>query len=228
VGKRILFRKIGTAFTFFFTSLKKNLLTIFIILLILFLSPFIVRILFSLSYKDRVFDNVESTPEIGVGLVLGAGLDGEDDPSPILEDRVLSAVDLYRAGKIKKIIMSGDNRTLNYDEPSAMIALALENGVPEEDLQPDYAGRRTYDSCFRAREIFSLTKVIVITQKFHLDRAMYICGTLGIETYGFAADRNVYENSFYNYVRDTYAFALAIWDVNFRKPAVVLGDKIEI
>ena len=228
MGKRMIFRQIGSAVSQFFKNLKRNLFFLFIIAIIILLVPFGIRLLFSNSFKGQVFESVDETREVRVALVFGAGLEAKDDPGKILEDRVLSAVDLYKAGKIKKIIMSGDNRTLDYDEPSAMIDLAVQNGVSIEDLQPDYAGRRTYDSCYRARDIFSLTEVIVVTQKFHLDRAMYICSSLGIETYGFVADRQEYENAFYNYVRDTYAFILAVWDVNLRKPPVVLGEKIEI
>ncbi|HEC64103.1 MAG TPA: hypothetical protein ENI23_02275 [bacterium] len=225
--QRIL-RKIGSFFSYLVRYWKKNLAIIIIFVVILLATPFPIRALISRSFDERVFSNMGEVPNIKVALVLGAGLEDKDDASDILEDRVLTAVEMYKLGKVDKIIMSGDNRTITHDEPSTMIALAKENGVPEEDLQPDYAGRRTYDSCFRARNIFTLSELVVITQEFHIDRAVYICSSLGITTYGVVADRRDYEGEFYLKIRDTYAFMLAIWDVNVRKPEVVLGDKIEI
>ncbi len=207
---------------------KRNLIILCIFILLILLTPFLLQSLFTQSYKDKIFTSVNDAPKVHVALVLGAGLNGEAEPSDILEDRVMTAVDLYKAGKVEKIIMSGDNRTADYDEPSAMIDYAVKNGVKVEDLQPDYAGRRTYDSCLRAREIFSLSQIIVITQSFHMSRAMYVCNSIGIDTYGVTADRRKYLDELGFEIRDTYAFMLAVWDVNIRKPEVVLGDKIEI
>lgn len=228
MGAKRLFRKAGNIFFETGDFLKRNILFFLLVIILILLSPFAIRLLVANSLNDRVFYSVADIPYERAALVLGAGLDVKGDPGPILEDRVLTAVELYKAGKVEKIIMSGDNRTLDYDEPSAMISLAIENGVSAEDLQPDYAGRRTYDSCYRARNIFSLTELTIVTQKFHLDRALYTCGALGIKTYGMAADKRDYLDQEYAYVRDTYAFLLAIWDVNFRKPDVVLGEKIDI
>ncbi|MBN1915856.1 YdcF family protein [Candidatus Dojkabacteria bacterium] len=228
MGTKRSIRKIGNVFYSAGNFFRENIIFLLISILLILLSPFAIRVLVASSLSDRVFYEVSDIPSQRVALVLGAGLQDKGKPSPVLEDRVLTAVELYKAGKVEKIIMSGDNRTLDYDEPSAMISLAIQNGVKAEDLQPDYAGRRTYDSCYRARNIFSLSEVIVVTQKFHLDRAMYTCGALGIKTYGMTADKREYLDQEYVYVRDTYAFLLAIWDVNFRRPEVVLGDKIEI
>ena len=93
------------------------------------------------------------------------------------------------AGKVEKLLLSGDNRTLDYNEPGAMRAYAISLGVPAEDIVLDYAGRRTYDTCFRAKAIFGVDQVLLVTQMFHLPRALYTCRALGIEAEGIPADQ---------------------------------------
>jgi vancomycin permeability regulator SanA len=104
-------------------------------------------------------------------------------PSDILKDRLDTAYDAYKAGKIKKIIVSGDNRKVDYNEPDNMKKYLISLGVNPKDIQPDYAGFDTYSSLYRAREIFQVKKVILFTQDFHLKRALYIGKRLGIKTY---------------------------------------------
>jgi len=113
-------------------------------------------------------------------------------PTPALADRVWTAAALYKAGKVRKLLMSGDNRFINYNEPETMRQYALAQGVPDEDIVLDYAGRRTYDTCYRAEHIFGVQDAILVTQWFHLDRALYTCGKLGIDAVGVAADRRDY------------------------------------
>jgi SanA protein len=141
----------------------------------------------------------------------------------VLRDRVATAVDLYNAGKIDKILMSGDNRYINYNEPGAMQAYAIQLGMPEEDIVLDYAGRRTYDTCVRAKEIFQLKSAILVTQKFHLPRAMYICNTLEFEVIGVSADLRSYRDSNYWKIREIIASLVAFIQVHITKPEPVLG-----
>ena len=115
------------------------------------------------------------SPAAPAAIVFGAGLWRDGSPSPVLQDRVATAADLYFSGKVKKILMSGDNRFIYYNEPGAMKKFALSLGVPEEDIVLDYAGRRTYDTCYRARAIFGLKEAILVTQSFHLPRALILC-----------------------------------------------------
>ncbi|MBN1331427.1 YdcF family protein [Candidatus Dojkabacteria bacterium] len=209
-------------------SWKKILLAFFIIFLAIIFSIFLVNFWIAQTYSAYKHSEIEEVENTKVALVLGAGLWG-DEPGPILEDRVLSAVDLYKAGKVEKLIMSGDNRTMDYDEPTAMVELAKAEGVPEAAIQPDYAGRRTYDSCLRAKEIFNVESAVIITQDFHLNRAMYICNSLGIEVQGFKADRRDYNNESWYEIRDNLATIKAIWEINVDPPGnVVKGDVIEL
>ena len=131
-------------------------------------------------------------PERHVALVLGAGLNPEGKPSAFLYDRVATAADLYKTGKVKKLLMSGDNGEVDYNEVEAMRVAAVGLGVPDADIVLDYAGFNTWDSCFRARDVFGQTDIMVVTQKFHLSRAIYACRHLGVRAIGVVADRQPY------------------------------------
>jgi SanA protein len=176
----------------------------------------------------RIYANAGDARPAPVALVLGAGLWRDGSPTPALYDRVATAVDLYKSGKVKKLLMSGDNRFVNYNEPAAMKTLAERLGVPAEDIVLDYAGRRTYDSCYRARAIFGVQQAIVVSQRFHLDRALFLCDALGVQATGVVADRREYATYRWWEMREVLATAAAWWDVNIRRPVPVLGDKLPI
>lgn len=201
-----------------------SLLTVFLIALL----PFPVFLISKNNLRNDIFRKVEEIPEKRVAIVFGAAIWAPGSPSDVLRDRILTSVQLYKEGKVEKIIMSGDNRTIYYDEPSTMVNYAIENGVPEEVLQPDYAGRRTYDTCYRAKNVFNVTEAILVTQEFHLTRAIYTCNSIGVKSIGIVADQMAYENIAQMQLRDIYAMTLAIFDVHIRKPKVVLGEEIEI
>ena len=145
-----------------------------------------------------------------------------------LADRVWTAAELYKAGKVEKLLMSGDNRYIEYNEPEAMRQYALAQGVPDEDIVLDYAGRRTYDTCYRAEYIFEVEEAILVTQWFHLDRALYTCDKLGIDAVGVAADRRDYQSARYWWMREVAAVTRAWLDLNLLHPMPVLGDKLPI
>ncbi|NPA06280.1 MAG: hypothetical protein GXO54_02630 [Chloroflexi bacterium] len=172
---------------------------------------------------------LEDAPSRPVAVVFGAAVYPDGRPSPVLEDRVRTAVALYHAGKVDKILMSGDNRTVHYNEPAAMIALARALGVPADALAPDYAGRRTYDTCWRARHIFGLREVILVTQQFHLPRAIYLCRSLGLDPIGVPADRRAYRGAWwFGGAREFVARLRAWWDVHVWAPPVVGGEPIPL
>ncbi len=179
---------------------------------------------------SRIYDQVQTVPPAGVALVLGAGLWADGSPTPVLYDRVATAAELYHAGIVKKLLMSGDNRFEWYNEPEEMRQLAIRLGVPDKDVVLDYAGRRTYDSCYRAKAIFGVEQVVVVTQRFHLDRALYLCDALGIQAVGVVADRRVYSTPARQWwdVREAAALAGAWLDINILHPQPVLGEKLPI
>jgi len=175
--------------------------------------------------RPYIAPSLEDLPSRPVALVLGAGLWRDGSPTPVLQDRVAAAVDLYLAGKVRKLLLSGDNRFVYYNEPEAMRQVALSLGVPDEDLVLDYAGRRTYDSCYRARAIFGVSQVVVVTQRFHLARAVYTCRALGLDAVGYPADRRVYRRGPYLYwnLREVLATFRALVDLHGLHPLPVLG-----
>jgi SanA protein len=166
-------------------------------------------------------------PTRPVAIVFGAGLWRNGTATPVLQDRVQTAANLYFAGKVKKLLMSGDNRFVDYNEPAVMRQLALSLGVPDGAIVLDYAGRRTYDTCYRAKAIFGVNEAILVTQAFHLPRAIYLCNHLGVDSVGVDADLRIYPKSSLLYwnARELLATVAALWDFNIGHPVPVLGDK---
>ena len=167
----------------------------------------------------------EDVPPTRAAIVFGAGLTASGAPTAVLKDRVTTAVDLYQAGKVEKILMSGDNSYIHYNEPGAMKSYALELGMPEEDIVLDYAGRRTYDTCYRAGEIFQLDQAILVTQKFHLSRALYTCNALGVESVGVESDLRPYRDQEFWKIREIAASLVAFIQVHLTRPEPILGDQ---
>ena len=172
-------------------------------------------------------NTVKETPLRKVAIVFGAGLQKDGSPSSVLKDRVETAVSLLKSNKVEKILFSGDNRFENYSEPESMRSYALTLGVPDSAIVLDYAGRRTYDTCYRAKYIFGITDAVLVTQKFHLPRALFICTQLEMNVTGTIADIRIYPNKSMNYwnLREIIATTAAIWDVFIKKPITVLGKK---
>jgi SanA protein len=177
--------------------------------------------------RSRVFA-LDQAPPRSVAIVFGAGYWPGYGLSDILEDRVVTAAGLYHQGKVRKLLLTGDNRTLDYNEPGAMRARALELGVPDADIVLDYAGRRTYDSCYRARHIFAVEDAILVTQAYHLDRALFTARGLGVDAVGVAADRRDYQHIKHYWWRELAATAVAWWQVEITRPEPVLGDRLPI
>ena len=170
--------------------------------------------------------SVQEAPERAVAIVFGAGLQRDGTPTAVLRDRVAAAAELYFSGKVKKILMSGDNRFVEYNEPGAMAAYAISLGVPEADIVLDYAGRRTYDTCYRARHIFGIEEALLVTQRFHLPRALYLCNSLGVQAMGVDADLHTYRrrSQLIWHLRETPATLVALWETHISHPVPVLGD----
>ncbi len=164
--------------------------------------------------------SVASAPPAATALVFGAGLWRNGEPTPVLIDRVTTAVELYQAGKVQTLLMSGGKFSELYDEPGAMRKLALAQGVPDHAILLDYAGNRSYDTCYRARHVFGVTQAIAVTQAFHLPRALFLCQALGLSAYGAPADRRIYaprSATFWD-LREYPASLTAMWDVWIRRP----------
>ncbi len=201
--------------------LRRLLLVLIAFGLLVLLGPRLVTTFFSWS---RTY-NVATVSPVPVAIVFGAGLTRSGQPTAILADRVETAAQLYFAGKVQKLLMSGDNRTMNYNEPEAMRQYAMALGVPSVDIVLDYAGRRTYDTCYRARAIFGLDSALLVTQPFHMPRALFLCNLLGIKAYGVEANNHRFwpPLMFIWNVREQLATVGAFMDVFVSRPVPVLG-----
>jgi SanA protein len=209
-----------------FRRIAKMILNILIVLVILGLVILsLSRLITGLYARPKTYTAAD-VPTRRVAIVFGAGLWRNGTATPVLKDRVQTAANLYFAGKVEKLLMSGDNRFLDYNEPAVMREVALSLGIPESVIILDYAGRRTYDTCYRAKAIFGVTEAILVTQAFHLPRAIYECNRLGITSVGVEADLRVYGRSSVLYwnARELIATVAAMWDVNISHPVPVLGN----
>ncbi len=162
-----------------------------VLISLLVLSPFGFTIglrVYSAAAAHSQIYTLDSVPERPVAVIFGAWVTPAGKPSAMLVDRVKMGAQLYQAGKVKALLLTGDNHIVSYNEPEAMRQYAISLGVPDSALVLDYAGFRTYDSCYRARDIFKVTRAILVTQDFHQDRALLICNGLGIDAVGVAAD----------------------------------------
>jgi SanA protein len=195
------------------------------LLLLGLLVLFLPRIITSIYAIFRTY-SVEDVSANRVAFVFGAGLRRDGSPTAVLRDRVDTAAQLYFTGKVEKLLLSGDNRVVNYNEPESMRQYARSLGVPEEALVLDYAGRRTYDTCYRAKAIFGVESAILVTQKFHMSRALFTCNVLGVKAVGVEADNYYYlkRSRLYWNVREQFATVGAFWDVYVKRPLPVLGE----
>jgi len=159
----------------------------------------------------------DSAPQRPVAIVFGAGLRSDGRPTRVLDDRVRTAAELYHAGSAGKLLLSGATQRADHHETDAMLELAMQLGVPEEDIWLDYEGTRTFETCARASAIWSVTQAILVTQRFHLPRALLICDGMGMDVVGVIADRRTYSRPTLTFwkLREIPATLRALWDLSF-------------
>ena len=179
--------------------------------------------------RGRVFDSVDSVPARHSALVLGTSPRGRHGGrNPFFFARIDAAVELFNAGKIERIIVSGDNRHMEYNEPVAMRKALLGRGIPSEVIILDYAGFRTFDSVVRAREVFGQSCFIVVSQKFHNERAVFIAGRKGIDAVGYNARDISFQSGFITYVREWGARCKVYLDLITGQEPHFLGEPVDI
>ena len=205
--------------------LKYGIIVIAIIVIIVLVINLYVRI----STNKQIIKENEYTElsDIDCIIILGAGIWG-DKPSPMLEDRLLEGIKLYKNNVSAKIIMSGDHSKEEYDEVNIMKKYAIEKGVPSENIFMDHAGFSTYESIYRARDIFKANKVVIVTQKYHLYRALYIANKLGMEAYGVGADPRQYVGATYRELREILARDKDFIKCILKPEPTYLGDTIPV
>ena len=161
-------------------------------------------------------------------LVLGAGVRPDGSPSDMLYDRVRTGLDLYHGGAAPKLLMSGDHGRSEYDEVGCMLGLALEDGVAAADVFLDHAGFSTYESLVRAKDVFGAESLVIVTQKYHLYRALYIAEALGMDAVGVSADRRGYAGQFMRDIREIIARGKDVLTVWFDAAPTYLGDAVDL
>jgi len=161
-------------------------------------------------------------------IVLGCKVHSNGSPSGMLNDRLTRGVDLYQNNAAPKLLMSGDHGQTEYDEVNTMKQFAMDSGIPSEDIFMDHAGFSTYETIYRAKEIFGADKVIIVTQEYHLYRAVYIAQALGMEAYGVNADYHTYAGQLSRDFREILARCKDFATTVFKPEPTYLGEKIDI
>jgi len=180
------------------------------------------------STKKVISSNINSISKSYTGLVLGAKVYKNGNLSGILRDRVDSALELYNAKKIKRFLLSGDHGKINYDEVNQMKKYLIKKGVSEKDIFLDHAGFDTYDCVYRAKKIFNVDELIIITQEFHLKRAVYIAKSLDMKVQGYMADKHTYGIANRMLLRESLANVKAFLELLINKKPKYLGKAIDI
>lgn len=211
------------------SKIKKIVFVLLVILLVLVLAVLGINGYIKSSTKNQIISVEESSKleDIDCIIILGAGIWG-DKPSPMLEDRLLQGIELYNNNVSTKIIMSGDHGREEYDEVNIMKEFAIEKGVPSENIFMDHAGFSTYESIYRAKEIFEADKIVIVTQKYHLYRALHIANSLGIEAYGVGADPRQYVGAMYREMREILARNKDFVKCLFKPEPTYLGETIPV
>ena len=181
----------------------------------------------SVSGRIITAEEAEELSGIDCAVVLGAGV-RNGKPTPMLRDRILTGISLYESGAVPKVIMSGDHGSDDYDEVNVMKNFAMDKGIPDEDIFMDHAGFSTYETLYRAKEVFEADKVIIVTQKYHLYRALYIAEKLGIEAYGVPADQEDYAGQLKRDAREILARIKDFATCIIKPEPTYLGDKIPV
>lgn len=200
--------------------MKKLLRLVLICILILIL----INLYMILITRKKILNKDEYKIEnIDCILVLGAGI-RNNGPSPMLEDRLLTAIELYQAGVAPKILVSGDHENSNYDEVNVMKNYLINSGIPSEDIFMDHLGLSSYDSIYRLKKIFKVNRVVIVTQKYHLYRSIYIAKAFNIESYGVSATKRTYYNQVKRDIREFAARIKDFFKCIYKPSSTYLGE----
>ena len=201
-----------------------TLLGVLCIMTVFFINFYVIK-----SEKGKIIqDSSQVTDKADCILVFGAGLTPEGKPSRVLQARLDRGIELYRAGVSDRLLMSGDHGHEGYDEVMAMKQYAMDAGIPSENIFMDHAGFSTYESVYRARDIFQAEKMVLVTQQYHTYRALYIAEQLGLQVCGVPAETPVYRGSWMLEAREKLARTKEFFNVIFKPEPTYLGDVIPI
>ena len=207
----------------------KGEIIVIVVLAVIAIIALGINLFVTLSTKKQIIkeDQYSNLSDVDCIIILGAGIWG-DKPSPMLEDRLQEGIKLYQNNVSDKIIMSGDHGKKEYDEVNIMKNYVVERGIPSENIFMDHAGFSTYESIYRAKEIFQAKKIVIVTQKYHLYRALYIANRLGIEAYGVGSDPRQYVGATNREIREILARDKDFIKCIFKPKPTYLGDTIPV
>lgn len=194
--------------------MKNKIVYYFVGIIALFFILLNIILLYIYSNTNNKIYNVSNVPETDIAIVFGAQVKPDGTPSDALKSRLDAAIDLYKDKKISKLLFTGDNSIANYDEVTNMKKYAVSKDIPENIIKLDYAGFRTLDSCYRAKKIFGINKAILISQHYHLYRAIYICQQAGIESVAIAASDYPGLSLIKGKIREIFAIVQAFIEIN--------------
>lgn len=208
---------------------KKTIFSILIIILLAFIVVFSINAYVISSAKGSIISSYDASKLQNVDCIVVLGcLVSNGTPSEMLNDRLMQGIELYDLKASGKLIMSGDHGKADYDEVNVMKKFAEERGVPSEDIFMDHAGFSTYESMYRARDIFQAKKIIIVTQRYHLYRALYIAKSLGLDAYGVASDPRPYYGQSYREIREILARNKDFFTSIFKPKPTYLGNAIPV
>ena len=208
----------------------KRLLWLFILALLIVAIPVGINdwVLQSTASRILTTEKASELQDVECILVLGCAVRPDGTPSPMLAERLQKGVELYANGAAPKLLLSGDNGQVEYNEVAAMGNYALEKGVPSQDIFLDYAGFSTYESVYRAKEIFQAEKILIVTQKYHLHRALYIAKAMGLDAWGVSCDTQVYAGQINRDIREILARNKDFLTSIFKPKPTYLGDPVPV
>ncbi len=200
-----------------------------ILMIATFLSFILINSYIKSSTKNLVISQEEAlniNPDCII--VLGAGVRSDGSPSPMLQDRLVTGIELYEKGISDRLLMSGDHTRKGYDEVNIMKSYAIDKGIPSEHIFMDHAGISTYDSIYRAKEIFKADKIVIVTQEYHLYRALHIAKRLGVEAYGVSADIRIYAGQQVRELREKAARVKDFMKATIKPSSKIGGEAIPV
>ena len=212
------------------TRLKRIGLGILVLAAVCLVAVFAIDAHVRSSAESRIVtaDEAARLDDVDCVVVLGCGVRPDGQPSDMLADRIAQGVTLYEKGASPKLLMSGDHSRSDYDEVNTMRNVAVEAGVPADDVFMDHAGFSTYESMYRARDVFQAKRIVIVSQKYHLYRALYVAERLGLDAYGVAADLRPYAGQEAREVREILARVKDFLTAIVQPPPTYLGDPISL
>lgn len=208
--------------------LKKFILFSVIGLILIIFAILGIEAIFKRNTQDLIYNDISALPKSETVIILGASVHADGKLSPILKDRVDTAIKLFENNKVENFLVSGDHRTDDYNEIAAMTGYLEERGIDKELIISDPAGLDTYDSMYRAGNIYNIKDAIVVTQKFHLPRTLFIASNLDLNYKGFPADQRAYQTEYRLKQREKLANIKALWEVLIHKKPQSLQARLDL